>query len=583
MLGDALLPMPTDLRGNNATHTFDVEQPSQSKRKGITRLTVEITPTSNSTTRDRSSTQPSRWRTTEFLLYLLVFSTVVPLMFWIPIQLSSASHPNFALYSNRLSQGWLFGRRVDISDAQYRSFRNNLPILAVLVIVFLALKQAYLLVLQRVSRTYMTGHLNLVPFLLIFSTIMLSALHGTSILKIAVILSLNYAIAKACGGSKLGPLLGWVFNGAVLFANEWSEGYRFASIHSSLQSWDYWEGIYPRWHIIFNITMLRLLSFNMDYYWACNDTRPTEPSQSLGYKQRISIPHSLDLYSFSNYLAYITYPPLYIAGPIISFNDFLWQLRKPLQIPLRDTLGYLFRFVACTLTMEFVLHYMYMVAIKDAKAWYGDTVAELSMIGFWNLIIVWLKLLIPWRFFRLWALLDGIDPPENMVRCMANNYSASGFWRSWHRSYNLWIVRYIYIPLGGTTNNIVNTVLVFSFVALWHDLSFTLLAWGWLVSLFILPEIAARYLLPSSKYGSKPWYRHACAVGAVFNILMMMTANLVGFVVGTDGVSYIVGRMLSGWEGISFMGFTCLCLFVAAQVMFEYREEEMRKGIYRRC
>ncbi len=108
--------------------------------------------------------------------------------------------------------------------------------------------------------------------------------------------------------------------------------------------------------------------------------------------------------------------------------------------------------------MEFILHYMYMVAIKDAKAWYGDTVAELSMIGFWNLIIVWLKvsttiphlanaltvwykLLIPWRFFRLWALLDGIDPPENMVRCMANNYSASGFWRSWHRSYNLWIVR----------------------------------------------------------------------------------------------------------------------------------------------
>ncbi len=121
--------MPTDLRGNNATHTFDVEQPPQSKRKGITRLTVEITPTSSSVAGDRFSTQPSRWRTTEFSLYLLVFSTVVPLMFWIPIQLSSgtcftryrrsflantctASHPNFALYSNRLSQGWLFGRRV---------------------------------------------------------------------------------------------------------------------------------------------------------------------------------------------------------------------------------------------------------------------------------------------------------------------------------------------------------------------------------------------------------------------------------------------------------------------------------------
>lgn len=52
-----------------------------------------------------------------------------------------------------------------------------------------------------------------------------------------------------------------------------------------------------------------------------------------------------------------------------------------------------------------------------------------------------IQLLIPWRFFRLWALADGIDPPENMIRCVTNNYSTLGFWRSWHRSYNLWIVR----------------------------------------------------------------------------------------------------------------------------------------------
>lgn len=41
--------------------------------------------------------------------------------------------------------------------------------------------------------------------------------------------------------------------------------------------------------------------------------------------------------------------------------------------------------------MEFILHTMYVVAIKDRKAWAGDTPAQISMIGFWNLIIVWLK------------------------------------------------------------------------------------------------------------------------------------------------------------------------------------------------
>ena len=108
------------------------------------------------------------------------------------------------------------------------------------------------------------------------------------------------------------------------------------------------------------------------------------------------------------------------------------------------------------------------------------------------------QLLLPWRFFRLWALTDGLDPPENMIRCMANNYSALGFWRAWHRSYNLWIVRYLYIPLGGSRRLAATSILIFTFVALWHDLSPRLLAWGWLAALFILPEVVAKKTFPPS-------------------------------------------------------------------------------------
>lgn len=62
------------------------------------------------------------------------------------------------------------------------------------------------------------------------------------------------------------------------------------------------------------------------------------------------------------------------------------------NIVTRNSLGaYTVRFLACFLTMEFILHYMYMVAIKDTKAWNGYSAAELSLVGFWNLIIVWLK------------------------------------------------------------------------------------------------------------------------------------------------------------------------------------------------
>ena len=251
--------------------------------------------------------------------------------------------------------------------------------------------------------------------------------------------------------------------------------------------------------------------------------------------------------------------------------------------------------------MEVVLHFIYAVAISKADPdWNAYTPFQLSMLAYFNLHIIWLKLLIPWRFFRLWALVDGIDPPENMVRCMSDNYSALGFWRSWHRSLNRWIVRYIFVPLGGSRSNNadeagesamrvqlragMNFVAVFTFVALWHDIQLRLLMWGWLIVLFILPEVVAPRLFPKRKFRDRPdLYRWVCGVGAVVNIMMMMAANLVGFAVGLDGLKGLVKGIAGTWSGLVFMLGACGALFTGAQVMFEIREEEMRQGIKMKC
>lgn len=88
------------------------------------------------------------------------------------------------------------------------------------------------------------------------------------------------------------------------------------------------------------------------------------------------------------------YPPLYLAGPIITFNNFLSQLIAPPQISTKTLVSYGARFLSCLLVMELVGHSMYVVVIKDESqrgAWRGEGPFELSMIGFWNLIVVWLK------------------------------------------------------------------------------------------------------------------------------------------------------------------------------------------------
>jgi D-alanyl-lipoteichoic acid acyltransferase DltB (MBOAT superfamily) len=64
-----------------------------------------------------------------------------------------------------------------------------------------------------------------------------------------------------------------------------------------------------------------------------------------------------------------------------------------------------------------------------------------------------------------------------------------GFWRNWHASFNLWLVRYMYVPLGGSAWRAANVWPIFTFVALWHDLEWRLLAWAWLSSLLLAPEL----------------------------------------------------------------------------------------------
>ena len=474
-----------------------------------------------------------------------------------------------------------------------------------------------------------------VSFDFYFAIIFIIALHGFSALKVVLIVFTNYMLAKRLP-KKYVPAATWIFNIAILFANELARGYPYANIAAFLSpfkysrpamkgfqepNWGNWLdehcGLIPRWEVLFNITTLRLISFNFDYYWSlnmrggspvevlplylCHSWRLTndikkkqlDPS-NLSERDRVSLPVKAEDYSFRNYFAYALYSPLYLAGPILTFNDYINQQRYMLPSITRErTLMYAIRFILVLLCMELVLHFIYTVAIFKAKPdWAAYTPFQLGMLGYFNLHVIWLKLLMPWRFFRLWALIDGVDPPENMVRCMSNNYSAAAFWRGWHRSYNRWVVRYIYVPLGGSgaagalgrLRALANVLAVFTFVALWHDISLRLLVWGWLISLFVLPEVVAGLLFPAKKWKDRPnAYRALRGVGAVGNILMMMVANLVGFAIGLDGLAGLVNGIFGSASGVGFFAGACVCLYVGAQVMFEVREEEKRQGIRMKC
>ncbi|KAK3394331.1 MBOAT, membrane-bound O-acyltransferase family-domain-containing protein [Podospora didyma] len=573
--------------------------------------------------------QPSKWATPEFLLYyVLLGGFIFPSMFWVTYSVSRPSDPRYGKYERFLSPGWIPGRKIDVSDAQYSTFRNNLPFMALLLVLHPLLRRVWEAVnpLPRGAGSARAGSPEAAnarlrqrtTFDYTFAIIYLIALHGFSAFKILLILFLNFKIATGGLPRKYIPAATWTFNVCVLFANELCRGYKFRSIALlfagpsagdmlsdpsvlvRLGEWlDSYGGIMSRWQILFNITILRLVSFNLDYYWSLN-SRSSSPLEkqldpaNLSERDRVTISAAPGDYCFRNYIGYTIYAPLYLTGPIITFNEYISQSRyKSATIETARTVRYALRFLLVLLSMEVLLHYDYVGAITKAGAdWSSYTAAQTSLLSFFNLHIIWMKLLLPWRLFRLWALVDGIDPPENMLRCVSNNYSTLSFWRAWHRSYYRWLLRYIYIPLGGTNfrswrdsaRSVITYLVVFTFVAMWHDIQLNLLIWGWLIVFFFLPEIAASYIFPRHKWESRPTtYRMMCCAGGVANVLMMVSANLVGFAVGWDGLQSILKGILYDYSGLLFLVTACASLFVGIQVMFEVRESELRKGISLKC
>ncbi|KAF4124893.1 D-alanyl-lipoteichoic acid acyltransferase DltB, MBOAT superfamily [Geosmithia morbida] len=553
---------------------------------------------------------PPRWRTPEFYFYYVIFALAVPYMFWVPYTVSRPSDPRYHKYVKRLSDGWVPGRKIDITDAQYNTFRSNIPYMALLLLLHPLLRRVWNSRYPVLGRLRDVGAARLeqrVSFDYAFGLFYLVALHGFSALKVLLILTVNHRLATRLPRQYI-PVATWVFNISVLFANELCTGYRYEAIARllapplvSLGAWlDGYGGIMSRWEILFNITILRLISFNLDYYWSIDkrssvvlEKKQLDPSQ-LSERDRVTIPADPRDFSMRNYIAYAAYAPLYLAGPILTFNDYVSQSKyRAASIEKPRTVRYAVRFLLVLLAMELVLHFNYVGAISKSKPkWRSYTAQELTLLSFMNLHIIWLKLLIPWRFFRLWSLADGIDPPENMVRCVSNNYSTQLFWRSWHRSYNRWLIRYIYVPMGGagfgswrkTAKSIVTYLLVFTFVALWHDIQLRLLIWGWLIVLFMLPEWTASYLLPARRWESNPTaYRMLCCAGAVANVIMMICANLVGFALGLDGLQVILERIVKDSSGVMFILASCACLFVGIQVMFEIRQHERRIGVTIKC
>uniref|UniRef100_A0A6P3ZL39 putative membrane-bound O-acyltransferase C24H6.01c isoform X1 n=1 Tax=Ziziphus jujuba TaxID=326968 RepID=A0A6P3ZL39_ZIZJJ len=477
-----------------------------------------------------------------------------------------------------LRPGWLLPNSLnDVSDAQWRNFRGNLPLLSVVLAIF-----AFVANMSRAYFHFKARGMSVIWLLI--SLIYLSYLHGACIIFILTIASINFLLVKIVARTKYFSFVFWIFNIFFLLCNRIYEGYSFSVFGQHWAYLDNFRGTF-RWHICFNFVALRMISFGYDYHWANQASRfdyekHTQrchicKSGKTCYQvlQERSVPN--DKFSFSVYLSYLVYAPIYVAGPILSFNAFASQLNVPQNnFSPTDVAWYGVRWIFNFVLMELITHLFYYNAFAISGMWKHLSPMDVFIIGYGVLNFMWLKFFLIWRYFRLWSLICGIEVPENMPRCINNCYNLESFWKNWHASYNKWLVRYMYIPLGGSRRKLLNIWVIFTFVAIWHDLEWKLLSWAWLTCLFFVPEMV--FKATANSFQAKSAFGHFVlrelnAVAGAVTITCLMVANLVGFVIGPSGINWLVSRFLRK-DGLPVLAGMFVTFYVGTKLMFHVHE-----------
>ncbi|CAD2217610.1 hypothetical protein AGDE_01350 [Angomonas deanei] len=413
----------------------------------------------------------------------------------------------------------------------------------------------------------------------------------------------------------------WVTHVAMIFLNFHFAGYSFRWF--GLGWLDTAWPILIRWPIQYNMSLLRMIAFNSDYWEyyllskegggqavvdkrkkvlqkhlftciECAQTRDRNNVSSINisgsmeesllcYKARTECTRSGEEYkSLRSYLAYVYYAPLFVAGPMISYNAYESYCNFPLRnINRKEIIRYATRIFYNGVTLFVFMHFIHIHAIIVATPPSSSTsttlppisigqrgralpphdpsqyepidetlsvmsqlnVTQRVLVFIFLLAFLWLKFNVIWKFFRLVSLVEGVDTPEDMPRCFANVVSIQGFWRDWHASFNHWIVRYMYIPMGGKNKKFLTIFPIFFFIAVWHDVELRLLFWALFICIVLVPEIIFTLLFASKRIpiinkikSNFKLFFALRVIGTELTMMELVLINLVGFAIGADGV-----------------------------------------------
>jgi alginate O-acetyltransferase complex protein AlgI len=185
-----------------------------------------------------------------------------------------------------------------------------------------------------------------------------------------------------------------------------------------------------------------------------------------------------------DYLAFVTFWPHLVAGPIMRAHNLLRQLSSVRPVVTSDEARYGLMLIAWGLCKKIVLadNFGYLVDmiyghVTTGFVWPGAGL--LFMYAFAGQIYCDFSAYTD--IARGSAKLIGVD----LIRNFHTPYFSASpieFWRRWHISLSTWLRDYLYIPLGGNRhgkwNEYRNLLVTMILGGLWHGAGILFIAWG---------------------------------------------------------------------------------------------------------
>jgi D-alanyl-lipoteichoic acid acyltransferase DltB (MBOAT superfamily) len=265
-----------------------------------------------------------------------------------------------------------------------------------------------------------------------------------------------------------------------------------------------------------------------------------------------SLSYTIDLYrgksksadSWLHFMAFISFFPHLVAGPIIRARDILTQLK---QTPVVDQLS-LYHGVKTIIYGFFQKMVLADNLAVFVNAGFNDVQHTTGTLQWWICMLAF-TFQIYFDFNGYSSIARGIAKICGIHFRLNFNQpyraaSFSDFWRRWHISLSSFFRDYVYIPLGGNRQGrfraVVNQWLTMLLSGLWHGASWVFVLWGAVHAAFLTIETWCFKLLPQLK-GTVIW-RFLVFVSVVLAWVLFRAGSV-------KDAQFIYGQMLSWQNG----------------------------------